>query len=398
MADEPNRFPDGFQWGTATAAHQIEGGNWNNDWWAFEHQAGSGVLEPSGDACDSYHRWAEDADLVAELGLGTYRMSIEWSRIEPEEGEYSVAAIDHYRRVCDGFRKRGVEPVVTFHHFTTPRWLASRGGWERPDTADVFARFCEWSAARLDGSMARACTINEPNIVSFMGWGMGMFPPGSTDIAKVPDVNAVFVDAHRKAVDAIRASASGVPVGLTLSMSEWTAVDGGEATLERYRDQMEDVFLRATEGDDFIGVQTYSRTRVGPGGVLGPEPGVPTLIMGYEYWPQSLEATIRHAWDVTGGKVPVLVTENGIGTEDDGERIAYLNAALEGVLRAIADGIDVRGYTCWSLLDNFEWAMGYGPHFGIVACDRTTFERTPKGSARWLSEVARANALVPVPA
>jgi beta-glucosidase len=398
MADEPNRFPDGFQWGTATAAHQIEGGNWNNDWWAFEHQAGSGVLEPSGDACDSYHRWAEDADLVAELGLGTYRMSIEWSRIEPEEGEYSVAAIDHYRRVCDGFRKRGVEPVVTFHHFTTPRWLASRGGWERPDTADVFARFCVWSAARLDGSMARACTINEPNIVSFMGWGMGMFPPGSTDIAKVPDVNAVFVDAHRKAVDAIRANASGVPVGLTLSMSEWTAVDGGEATLERYRDQMEDVFLRATEGDDFIGVQTYSRTRVGPGGVLGPEPGVPTLIMGYEYWPQSLEATIRHAWDVTGGKVPVLVTENGIGTEDDGERIAYLNAALEGVLRAIADGIDVRGYTCWSLLDNFEWAMGYGPHFGIVACDRTTFERTPKGSARWLSEVARANALVPVPA
>jgi beta-glucosidase len=186
-------------------------------------------------------------------------------------------------------------------------------------------------------------------------------------------------------------------VGLTLAMSEWAAVEGGEANLERFRRQMEDVFLEATEGDDFIGVQTYSRTRVGPGGVLGPEPGVPTLIMGYEYWPQSLEATIRHAWEVTGGQVPVLVTENGIGTEDDAQRIDYLHAALEGVLRAIADGIDVRGYTCWSLLDNFEWAMGYGPHFGIVACDRTTFERTPKGSARWLGEVARANTLLAKP-
>ena len=397
MADDAQRFPDGFLWGTATAAHQIEGGNWNNDWWAFEHQPGSGVLEPSGDACDSFHRWPEDADLVAELGFSTYRFSVEWSRIEPEEGEFSQAAIDHYRRMCDGLRERGIDPVVTFHHFTTPRWVAAQGGWERAATADLFARFCERVAGQLADSMTRACTINEPNIVSLMGWAMGMFPPGQTEIGKVPAINAIFVDAHRKAVDAIRAGAPGVPVGLTLAMSEWAAVEGGEANLERFRRQMEDVFLEATEGDDFIGVQTYSRTRVGRDGVLGPEPGVPALIMGYEYWPQSLEATIRHAWDVTSGQVPVLVTENGIGTEDDAQRIDYLHAALEGVLRAIADGIDVRGYTCWSLLDNFEWALGYGPHFGIVACDRTTFERTPKGSARWLGEVARANELLAKP-
>jgi beta-glucosidase len=390
-------FPEGFTWGTATAAHQIEGGNWNNDWWAFEHTPGSGTREPSGDCCDSWDRWEEDADIVAELGLGTYRFSVEWSRIEPEEGEFSQAAIDHYRRICDGLRERDIEPVVTFHHFTNPRWLAARGGWERPDTADAFARFCERVAGALAGSMARACTINEPNIVSFMGWGMGMFPPGRTEITKVPAINDVFVDAHRKAVDAIRSSAPGVPVGLTLSMAEWVATEGGEPNLQRYRAQMEDVFLEATGGDDFVGVQTYSRTRVGPEGVLGPEEGVETLIMGYEYWPQALEATVRRAWEVTGGQVPVLVTENGIGTEDDDQRIRYLHTALEGVLRAIADGVDVRGYTCWSLLDNFEWALGYGPHFGIVACDRTTFERTPKGSARWLSSVAQANALQPVP-
>jgi beta-glucosidase len=157
---------------------------------------------------------------------------------------------------------------------------------------------------------------------------------------------------------------------------------------------MEDVFFRATTGDDFVGVQTYSRTRVGPDGTLGPEDGVPSLIMGYEYYPESLANTIRRAWEYTKGEVPILVTENGIGTDDDDQRIAYVRTALEGVLDCIDEGIDVRGYTYWSLLDNFEWAYGYGPRFGIVDCDRTTFERTPKDSARWYGRVARANALV----
>ena len=151
---------------------------------------------------------------------GVYRGKVENDLDPMMKGrvQLSVAAIDHYRRVCDGYRERGVEPIVSFHHFTTPRWLAAKGGWERPETADTFARFCEWSAARLGDSMARACTINEPNIVSFMGWAMGMFPPGSTEMAKVPAINRILVDAHRKAVDAIRAGAPGVPVGLTLSV------------------------------------------------------------------------------------------------------------------------------------------------------------------------------------
>jgi len=156
---------------------------------------------------------------------------------------------------------------------------------------------------------------------------------------------------------------------------------------------MEDMFLDATVGDDFVGVQTYSRNRVGPNGAVGPEEGVDTLIMGYEYWPQSLEATLRRAWDYTGGRIPLIVTENGIGTNDDEQRIRYVQAALEGVLRAIADGIDVRGYTYWSLLDNFEWAFGYAPRFGLVEVDRTTFVRTPKPSAHWLQGVVAANAL-----
>lgn len=390
-------FPDGFTWSTATAAHQIEGGNWNNDWWRWEHTAGSGVAEPSLDACDSWNRWEEDADIVASLGLGAYRFSVEWSRIEPEDGLFSIASLDHYRRMCEGLRSRGVEPVVTFHHFTTPRWLADRGGWEHPDTADRFAAFAERVATRLADVMGRACTINEPNIVASIGWGYGAFPPGVRDWGRVGAVTEVFVDAHRKGVEAIRAGAPGVPVGLTLSMDDYQAVDGGEAKLQRRRAAMEDVYLEATVGDDFVGVQSYTRTRVGPEGRLGPEEGVPVLPMGYEYWPECLGATVRRAWEVTGGQVPILVTENGIGTDDDRQRIDYLHAALTSLLGAIADGVDVRGYTCWSLLDNFEWAYGYVPRFGLVEVDRTTFARTPKPSAHWFGEVARANALLPIP-
>ena len=176
-------FPPGFTWGTATAAHQIEGGNTNNDWWAFEHTPGSGCAESSGDACDSWHRWEEDADLVADLGLDNYRFSVEWSRIEPAEGEISRAALAHYRRQCLGLRERGVDPVVTFHHFTTPTWLTAQGGWETGLAVERFGRFCSTVAEALGDVMTRACTLNEPNIVATMGWHAGMFPPGKTDVA-----------------------------------------------------------------------------------------------------------------------------------------------------------------------------------------------------------------------
>ena len=388
-------FPDGFVWGTATAAHQIEGGNWNNDWWAWEHDPASPCVEPSGDACDSWNRWEDDVAVLADLGFGTYRLSVEWSRIEPEDGEWSSAAVAHYRRQCEALLARGIEPTVTFHHFTTPRWLAvGRQGWEDPETADRFAAFCGRLTAELGGDVIRrACTINEPNIVATMGWLLGMFPPGKSDHDLRLRVNDVFVDAHRKAVDAIRDAAPGVPVGLTLSMTEYQAIEGGDDQRARMERHMEDVFLEATEGDDFLGVQVYSRMRLGPDGMLPPEEGVPVLPMGYEYWPQALEACLRRAWAVTGGRVPLLVTENGIGTDDDDQRIAFVEAALRGVLRCLADGIDVRGYVYWSLLDNFEWAFGYGPRFGLVAVDRQTFARTPKPSAAWFASVARSNAL-----
>jgi beta-glucosidase len=384
-------FPDGFLWGTATAAHQVEGGNWNNDWWAWEHQPGSGCAEPSGDACDHWHRWPEDVRMLAGLGFGAYRFSLEWSRIEPEEGEFSRAALDHYRRMCAGCREAGLEPVVTFHHFTTPRWVAARGGWADPATAERFARFCERAARQLGDLVGRACTINEPNIVAHHGYLSGVFPPGERDLDLRRRVAGVFAEAHGRAVAAIKAGPGDPPVGLTLAMSDWQAVAGGEARRDALREEDEQVFLEAARDDDFIGVQTYTRRRVGPDGMLDPEAGVPRTIMGYEFWPQALGATIRRAAEVTG--VPVLVTENGVATADDAERIEYIRRALAAVLDCLADGVDVRGYLYWSALDNFEWSHGYGPTFGLVAVDRATQVRTPKPSAAWLGGVARANAL-----
>ena len=387
-------FPKDFLWGVAAAAHQIEGGNWNNDWWAFEHQPDTPCVEPSGDCCDSYHRYAEDVALVRDLGFGAYRFSIEWSRIEPEDGEFSVAQLDYYRRMLAHCHSQGVQPVVTFHHFSTPRWMAARGGWESPEIVDKFARFCERAVAHLGDLIPLACTINEPNIVSLMGYLVGVFPPGrSRDLAAFSAANENLKAAHRRAYEALKAGPGDFLAGLCVAMGDWSVEPGGEDALVNTRHMHEGQFLECARGDDFVGVQAYSRTRLDARGMpTGPEPGVEVVeSMGYEFWPQALEVAIRHAAEVA--QVPVYVTENGLGHEDDTRRIAYVRDALAGLGRCLADGIDVRGYFYWSLLDNFEWALGYGPKFGLVEVDRTSFARTPKPSAKWLGDIARANRL-----
>jgi beta-glucosidase len=386
-------FPNGFLWGAASAAHQIEGGNWNNDWWAFEHQPGTPCKEPSGDACDSYHRYTEDIALVRDLGLGAYRFSIEWSRIEPEDGEFSRAALDYYRRVLATCHEHGVQPVVTFHHFSTPRWMAGLGGWENEQIVDRFSRYCERTVARLGDLIAIGCTINEPNIVSLMGYMLGAFPPGRSDRAAYAVVNENLKAAHRRAYEALKSGPGDFPVGSCVAMGDWWAPEGGEEILAKARYRHEGQHLEILKGDDFVGVQAYSRTRLNTEGhAVGPEEGVEVVrSMGYEFWPNALNAAIRHAAEVA--QTPIYVTENGLGHADDTRRVAYVQGALEGLGTCLADGIDVRGYFYWSLLDNFEWAFGYGPQFGLATVDRETFARTPKPSAAWLGEIARSNHL-----
>jgi beta-glucosidase len=390
--DRDLTFPDGFLWGVATSAHQIEGGNVNNDWWDWEHNPDSGCVASSGDACDSFHRWSDDVNLVSDLGLGAYRFSLEWCRIEPAEGEFSLAALDHYRRMCAACHERGVSPVLTFHHFTTPRWLTDRGGWEAPDAPERFARYVERTVAHLGDLIGWGCTLNEPNVVAVLGYTVGIYPPGLKDeFVRHFAVNDALVRAHRLAVDALRSGPGVFPVGITLSMEELVAGEGGQGTRDAAEQILENTFLDGTAGDDFIGVQCYERTVLGPTGPLPPEPGTRLTQMGYEYWPHVVEYTVRRAAAYTG--LPVLVTENGLATEDDPERIEFIATALQGLHRCISDGIDVRGYFVWSLLDNFEWHLGFGPKLGICGVDPVTFDRHPKPSAHWFGDVARANTL-----
>jgi beta-glucosidase len=397
MSEPAQAFPEGFDWGTATAAHQVEGGNVNNDWWVWEHAVGTPCVESSGDACDSWNRCGDDVAIVADLGLTSYRFSVEWSRIEPAEGEWSRAAISHYRRIGEALLERQITPVVTFHHFTTPQWLAGRGGWLEPSSASAYARFCDRAARELAPVLGRVCTINEPNVVSSMGYLFGLFPPGHTSADDARRADDVLATAHRYAVDAIKQHIPRVPVGMTVSMADYQPAEGGDAASTAAR-ATEDHYLDIAAGDDFVGVQTYTRMVMGPKGWLGPQPGVPIVrTMGYELWPAALEATLRRAWERTGGRSRLYVTENGVATDDDAQRIGFVHRALEGVLRCLHDGVDVAGYTYWSLLDNFEWAFGYAPRFGLVEVDRDSFDRRVKDSARWFGSVARANAL-PTPA
>jgi beta-glucosidase len=385
-------FPSGFLWGTATSAHQTEGGNFNTDWWDFEHAGLTRSKESSGDACDSFHRWPEDLDLVEAFNLNAYRFSVEWARIEPEPGEWSRAALDHYRAVAAGCRERGIEPLVTLHHFATPRWMAADGGWENPQIAERFASYAEKTATALSEHVDTFMTINEPNAMAAVGWIDGRFPPGKQDYGLCWTVMENQRATHRRAVDAIKTTAPDAKVGITLSMADYQALPGAEPMADAARTFMEDAYLDVLDGDDFLGVQVYTRTVMGPEGPVETNDAANTQ-MGYEVWPEALEAVLRRLHDRTGGRLPMIVTENGIGSDDDDVRTDYVTRALRGVHACIADGVDVRGYCYWSLLDNFEWDDGFGKTFGLVAVDRETFARTPKPSAYWYAGVARTGGL-----
>jgi beta-glucosidase len=405
-------FPNNFLWGTATAAHQVEGNNTNSESWVLEHTPGTMYAEPSGDACDHYHRYPEDIALLAELGFNAYRFSLEWARIEPEEGHFSKAALDHYRRVLECCHEHKLTPIVTFHHFTSPRWLMAKGAWENIETAQRFARYCEYTTGHLGDLIPIACTLNEPNLgllLSNVGlsidnlrkapwWHDAARALGTTPETLAPfqylssaQSTQIFLAAHHQAQTAIKRVNGNIQVGLTLALQDIQAGPGGEALAAVMKQNINGVFLDALRDDDFVGVQTYSRMRFGPEGLLGPEEGVAATQMGYEFYPEALEASIRYAVEKTG--CPVIVTENGLGSTDDTERIRYIQRALKGVSNCLKDGIKVRGYTYWSAFDNFEWAMGYRPTFGLIAVNRSTQERTSKESAKYLGNIAKRNGI-----
>jgi beta-glucosidase len=402
---ETIQFPDGFRFGASVSAYQVEGGNTNSDWWWWEHLESTPCREPSGDACDFYHRYGEDISLLADSGLNAFRFGIEWARIEPAEGEFSQAALDHYKRVLEACRQRDVLPVVTFHHFTIPKWLHEKGGLAAADFPALFERYCDRAAGALGRLMGMACTINEPQGLGSSGWLLGINPPGhNEDRDGAQRAVDNLLEAHRRGGPAIR-SRAGIPVGVTLALPDIQYEDGAEPgnTSLELESRVCDWFFELARHDDFVGVQTYTRFRIGPDGPRSPGHDwsdttrelvetEQTTQMGYEYYPEALGAAIRRAHRSCPG-VPIVVTESGIATERDERRIAYMETALGQVLACLREGIDVHGFFYWSFLDNFEWAFGYGPKFGLVGADRATFVRHPKPSLAWLGGVARSRSL-----
>jgi beta-glucosidase len=407
----PRQTPPGFLWGTAISAHQSEGNDTNSDVWLLENIKPTVFKDRSGDACDSYHRYAEDIALNAALGFNCYRFGIEWARIEPNQGKFSNAELDHYARVLEACQAHGQTPVVTFSHFTVPRWFAERGGFEVADGADLFARYCGKATEHLGSLMGMASTFNEANVpllVKVMAPMLGHSATAAQMIAAArkatdsprfssllyadPNVTEpILLDAHRKGYQAMKAARPSLPVGVTLTTQDLQSVGDPALAVAAEKALYGGWIEAARDSADFIGVQTYTRLRFNEKGLIPPPPGAELTAAGYEFYPQALPATIRWAHKAIGK--PIYVTENGIGTDDDARRIAFIDQALEGVRACIDEGIPVHSYMYWSLLDNFEWSSGYDKHFGLVAVDLDTFKRTPKPSAYHLGRRAKSNLL-----
>lgn len=410
-AEGRRQAPPGFLWGTAISAYQSEGNNTNSDAWLMENLHPSMFKERSGDACDSYHRYGEDFAIAGSLGFNCYRLGVEWSRIEPSEGRFSNAELDHYARMLEACRGHGLRPIVTLNHFTVPLWFAERGGFETADAPALFARYCRTVVERLGGLMHMTTTFNEANIsllvsllrqsqatkeairLSLAAAAKATGSPRFSRLAYADPqlVTPIMQEAHRAAYASMKSARPELPVGITLTTQDIQSV-GAPRLVEHYRDRLYGDWVQvAREHADFFGVQTYTRFRFDEHGMIAPPAGAELTLSGYEYYPQALAATIRWAHKAIGK--PIYVTESGIGTHDDARRIAYIDEALDCVRGCLDDGIPVHSYLYWSLLDNFEWTSGYEIPFGLVAVDRTTFKRTLKPSAEYLGRRAKARLL-----
>ncbi|MEO6091707.1 MAG: family 1 glycosylhydrolase [Novosphingobium sp.] len=416
----PRRFPNGFRWGASTAAHQIEGNNVNSDLWFMENIEPKTFKDRSGDADDSYHRWAEDVALLKAIGLNSYRFSIEWARIEPTQGYFSQAELDHYKRCIAMLRQAGIDPVVTFFHSSAPRWFAEAGGWLNPESPDLFARYCDRAARELADGMAYAATINEPQV----GVTFRVFPQSAAYMAKQDEVQArahaeaarrtgvqrfvtmnhpgvremqpLLMRGHERGYAAIKAARSDLPTGVTLNMVDFQPANAGSNHLQLRQLAYGGWLDTIKRVGDFVGVQTYRQIRIpGSGAALPPPPAMPFVDAAHQEelvkQPSALRNTVEYAHQQTGK--PIFVTENGIETENDARRAWYIPQVLGELHQAISGGVPVIGYLHWSLLDNFEWGSGFGPKFGLAQVDRQTFKRTLKPSSAVLRRIVLRNAV-----
>ena len=441
---DPMRFPDGFLWGAATSAYQIEGspladGAGPSIWHRFVHSPGRTANGETGDiACDHYRLYESDVALMAELGLTAYRFSIAWSRILPSgRGSVNRGGTDFYERLVDALLARGITPMVTLYHWDLPAALDDRGGWLNPDIAHWFADYATAVYRVLDDRVPLWATLNEPWVVSDGGYLHGALAPGHRNLYETPIASHNLMRAHGAAVQAYRAEGRN-QIGLVVNLEpKYPASDSADdlaatrradaymnrqyldpALLGSYPDEMRDIFGAAwpdfpaddfaliRQPVDFVGINYYTRSVARNDPAAAPlrasgvrQPRHTHTETGWEVYAPALTDLLLWARD-RYGTLPLYITENGAafydpptvldGRVDDPLRVAYYRDHIRAVRAAMQQGVDVRGYFAWSLLDNFEWSLGYSKRFGIVHVDYETQERTPKASARFYGDVIRS--------
>ncbi|OGL87904.1 hypothetical protein A3I42_00225 [Candidatus Uhrbacteria bacterium RIFCSPLOWO2_02_FULL_49_11] len=406
-------FPHGFLWGTATAAHQVEGDNIHSDWWSWERSArraqalkqeGKNAEDfISGHACDHYHRFEEDFDLVKRGGQNAHRLSLEWSRVEPEEGVWDEKEIEHYREVLEMLKQRGIKTFVTLWHFTNPQWLSARGGWLKGSTVNYFVRYCEKMARTLGDLVDVWVTLNEPGAYVHLSYHWGWWPPQKRSRAQMCLVLMYLACAHRRAWKTLKSVTRGTPVGIAQNVISYAAYRKHHLW-DHLLVWMMDVstnhlfyWLSGMKRHDYLGFNYYFRVRLKRrrGSIFAEQDSVKdqgreVSAMGWELYPHGIFDSLMDFADI---KKPVYILENGIATDDDTQRQKFIIEHLREVYHAIKGGVDVRGYFHWSLLDNFEWHEGWRPKFGLVAVDRETFKRTPKESFYLFKKIAEENSI-----
>ncbi|MHA1606165.1 MAG: glycoside hydrolase family 1 protein [Candidatus Freyarchaeota archaeon] len=419
-------FPEGFLWGCAVSAHQVEGENTGNQWWRWEEQGRILDGSTSGRACDHYNRYEEDFDIASFLGLKVFRTSVEWSRIEPKEGVINNVEVEHYRKVLSALRDRGIEPMVTLHHFTNPLWFEDQGGWLNPRSPEIFESFARIVVENLGDLFSIYNTINEPMIAATMGYLFGIFPPGERSLDKCLTAARNMLLAHGRAYQAIHETCKSLgypkpmvaPVKQMIPFEPLNPLSKEDVEEARRRNHffnecmLESINTGAIQpplgtGEeqdylkdswDFIGVNYYSRTLCTPQNEEFPLPfanvpeGAERSDQGLEVYPDGLRKVLLSLKQY--GK-PLIVTENGIATRDDEQRRRYLVRHLKAVHDAISQGADVKGYIYWSLIDNFEWVLGYQMKFGLVEVNFESMERRLRESAYLYKEIIEKNMLLP---
>ena len=423
-------FPEGFLWGTATSSHQVEGDNRNNQWWLWEQQPGRiWQGNRSGKACDWWANAERDFDIMVQLHQNAHRMSLEWSRIEPEEGRFDESAFRRYREMLQGLRDRGIEPMVTLHHFTEPIWFWKRGGWLHPAAVANFQRYVEQVAIHLGDLVRLWATINEPVIYALIGYLEGDFPPGEHNPVHMFQVMRRLALAHGEAYHTLHEHIPGALVGPVKNMSAFVPANPA-SPMDRLATQAVDYLFnwlpldavvtgrlrpplglglrphpRLVGASDFIGLNYYGRRTIAfdssrPDRLFVRDfndPNAETSDItrdGEPYsdiYPEGLYVLLRRLWQRY--HLPLYVTENGLPDRDDDQRPSFIVRHLAQVHRAIQEGVDVRGYFYWTLVDNFEWAEGWLLRFGLVELDPETQERRLRPSAHVYAEICRQNGI-----